>query len=294
MENRLNYNSYGFRFKGDYQDKVAGLNAMGFELQQSQEYKWHGLNRGENDVFIFQYTTNGYGIIQIGDKTFNLEKGEAFFVKVPSNHCYYLPHNSNEWEFLYFTIYGDEVSRLFNIIVNTYGNIFKLPLHSKPIKHIIETLEKVDTIGINHGYDASSCAYAFIMKCLEYFEYGYQHSDDFPLSITKAINFIEKHYQEDISLDDIVKVSNLSKYHFTRQFKKSIKETPINFLAKTRINKSLILLTSDDKNIEYIAQEVGYTSSNYFSKVFKKFIGTTPNNYRKTINIMPVDKVFTD
>ncbi|WP_241958058.1 hypothetical protein [Staphylococcus equorum] len=63
MENRLNYNSYGFRFKGDYQDKVAGLNAMGFELQQSQEYKWHGLNRGENDVFIFQYTTNGYGII---------------------------------------------------------------------------------------------------------------------------------------------------------------------------------------------------------------------------------------
>ncbi|MEB7846456.1 helix-turn-helix domain-containing protein [Staphylococcus equorum] len=55
-----------------------------------------------------------------------------------------------------------------------------------------------------------------------------------------------------------------------------------------------MLLTSDDKNIEYIAQEVGYTSSNYFSKVFKKFIGTTPNNYRKTINIMPVDKVFTD
>ncbi|WP_426704452.1 helix-turn-helix domain-containing protein [Staphylococcus shinii] len=43
-----------------------------------------------------------------------------------------------------------------------------------------------------------------------------------------------------------------------------------------------------------MAYEVGYASSNYFSKVFKKIVGITPNNYRKNTTIMPVDKLFID
>ncbi|MDO5659868.1 MAG: AraC family ligand binding domain-containing protein, partial [Staphylococcus xylosus] len=79
MTKKIDYNAYGFRFKGDYQNNVAGLSAIGFELVQSPNYRWHGLHRGEQDVYIFQYTTRGHGAISIGEKNYQLSKDDAFF-----------------------------------------------------------------------------------------------------------------------------------------------------------------------------------------------------------------------
>ena len=119
-------------------------------------------------------------------------------------------------------------------------------------------------------------------------------SNQQPLSIAKAIQFIEKNYKDDISLDDIVEVTDLSKYHFTREFKKYMNDTPINYLAKIRINKALTYLSMNEKNIEWIAREVGFSSSNYFSKVFKKVTGVSPNSYRRETTVMAVNKIFSD
>src|SRR5699024_11728572 len=106
--------------------------------------------------------------------------------------------------------------QILNLIKESHCHIFKIALHAEPIQYILETLEKIETLGINHGYSASAYAYTFIMKCLEHFEHGYQQSNNYPLPIVKAIQFIEVKYKEDITLNDIVEVSNLSKYHFTR------------------------------------------------------------------------------
>lgn len=294
MEKTFKHNAYGFKFKGDYQNKIAGLNSVGYELRKEHEYHWHGLHRGEKDVYIFQYTLKGEGALSINGRTHSIKPGEAFFVRVPSDHRYYLPKHSSEWEFLYFTTYGKEVEKLSQHIFDNYGHVFKLSIHSAPIQYILETIEKVETLGINHGYEASASAYTFMMKYIEYLEYGQQQPNNYPLSIAKAIQFIEKNYKDDISLDDIVEVTDLSKYHFTREFKKYMNDTPINYLAKIRINKALTYLSMNEKNIEWIALEVGFSSSNYFSKVFKKVTGVSPNSYRRETTVMAVNKIFSD
>ncbi|MEB8177165.1 hypothetical protein NGH63_11800 [Staphylococcus xylosus] len=53
MTKKIDYNAYGFRFKGDYQNNVAGLSAIGFELVQSPNYRWHGFCTEENKMYIF-------------------------------------------------------------------------------------------------------------------------------------------------------------------------------------------------------------------------------------------------
>lgn len=294
MEGFFAHNAYGFRFTGEHQNKVVGLNSIGYELQQEHSYQWNGLTRNENNIFIFQYTLKGQGAIRIKNKTYTLNVGDAFFVQVPSDHNYYLPQASDEWEFLYFTVFGEEASRLFNQITKNHGHIFTLPLHSEPIKHIFKTLETIETTGITNSYIGSIAAYSFIMKCVEYFEYGLKRPNDFPISIVKATQFIEKNYKQDITLEDIVEISKLSKYHFTRQFKKYVNETPINYLTNIRITNALPYLSQNNVTIDWIAQEVGFRSTNYFSKVFKKKIGISPSKYRKDTTMMSVNKIFTD
>src|SRR5699024_4558157 len=102
--------TYGFRFTGEHQKRVAGLYAIGRETQTDQSYQWDGLVREEKDIIVFQYTLSGQGAIRIGSEKHRLNKGKAFIVKVPSDHCYYLPDESTEWEFIYITTFGEEIN----------------------------------------------------------------------------------------------------------------------------------------------------------------------------------------
>ncbi|UOQ50137.1 AraC family transcriptional regulator [Gracilibacillus caseinilyticus] len=294
MQSYVKHHTYGFRFKGEHQQRVAGLHAIGKEKQTEESYSWDGLQRAEHGRIVFQYTLDGRGAIRIGETIHRLEKGDAFFVKIPSNHCYYLPEGSSHWAFVFITLYGDEVNRQYQRITEAAGHISHLPLHSRPIKHIFRLLDIIETTGIQHGYDASAYAYSFLMEYLQYVEYEERQEADLPVAVAKAVTFIEKNYAADIGLDDIVAISGLSKYHFTRLFSKYFKQTPIQFLTKVRIKRALELLQHTENSIEEIAFSVGYASSNYFTKVFKQLLHETPSAYRQSKSVMPVDRLFID
>lgn len=99
--------------------------------------------------------------------------------------------------------------------------------------------------------------------------------------IEKADIYMEEHYSEDISLEDIAKEVNLSSYYFSRFYKG---ETGINFsdkLITIRIEKAKKYLLEPELSIKEVSYMVGYTDPNYFSKLFKKVTGSTASDYKK-------------
>ncbi|NHN30304.1 helix-turn-helix domain-containing protein [Paenibacillus agricola] len=99
--------------------------------------------------------------------------------------------------------------------------------------------------------------------------------------IQKAITFMESHYSQDISLQDVADVVYLTPNYFANLFKERTAETVLNFLADIRIDKAKQLLKQTDLKIFDISREVGYTDAKYFGQVFKKRVGVTPLEYRK-------------
>ena len=244
----IKYGTYGFHFKESSQlRRIAGIYSLGLEKQVSTSYDWDGLVRSEMDVIVFQYTLKGAGEIRINDCTYRLGIGDAFFVKIPSNHRYYLPADSTEWEFVHLTLFGEEAIRCFKAITDEIGHILKLDIYSTPITHIFELINKVSTNQINDAYEASSLSYSFLME-LQRFILNIKSDKEIPESITKAILFINNNYAEPITLDDIVHSSGLSKYHFTRTFHEKIHSTPIQYLTNIRIKRSIELLKDDKFN----------------------------------------------
>src|SRR5690625_7002633 len=73
----MQYGTYGVRFKGQHQQRVAGMYSLGYEKQENASaYSWDGQTRGEKDIIIFQYTLKGHGAIRIEDYVYQLKKGE--------------------------------------------------------------------------------------------------------------------------------------------------------------------------------------------------------------------------
>lgn len=100
--------------------------------------------------------------------------------------------------------------------------------------------------------------------------------------IKKLVAYLNDNYQEDLDLQKLCAEFFLSKATLCARFKKMMNCSIMDYLSKIRINKAMWLLKYTSKSVEEISCLCGFSSANYFGLVFKKFIGISPLNYRKT------------
>lgn len=96
----------------------------------------------------------------------------------------------------------------------------------------------------------------------------------------KAISYISKHFNEPLNLEDVANEVHLNPAYFSTLFKKEIGYSFKEYLNHVRIEESKRLLTNSAYSIIDIAIAVGFEDQSYFSKVFKKFTGMTPKQFR--------------
>lgn len=95
---------------------------------------------------------------------------------------------------------------------------------------------------------------------------------------------IEENYgREDFSLQDVADEVALSAQYLSKMFRREMGCTFVDYLTNLRIRKSIDLLHNDELKMYEIAEQVGYATQHYFSNVFKKKLGISPNDYRKSI-----------
>ncbi|WP_343210625.1 response regulator transcription factor [Anaerolentibacter hominis] len=99
-------------------------------------------------------------------------------------------------------------------------------------------------------------------------------------SIRKATDYILCNYRNHITLEDIANHIYLNKTYISQLFKRDLDTSFGSYLESVRISKAQELLRSSSMNVTQIAEEVGYTSQSYFTKVFKKKVGMGPLKYR--------------
>ena len=100
--------------------------------------------------------------------------------------------------------------------------------------------------------------------------------------VEQIIDYLDNHFNEKISLDQIAKNMYLSPFYISKIFKSETGDTPINHLIRVRMERARELLDQKkDASIQDIALCVGYDDAYHFSKLFKKHFGQSPSQYRK-------------
>lgn len=99
--------------------------------------------------------------------------------------------------------------------------------------------------------------------------------------IMDVLDFIEKNYQEDIRLEQMVQVSHMSETHFRRKFSEYMHVSPAEYVNLIRIEKACDLLSRSDENLTDIALQTGFRTNSAFIRNFKKIVGELPKDWRK-------------
>ena len=99
--------------------------------------------------------------------------------------------------------------------------------------------------------------------------------------IKAMLLYINEHYQEKITLDQIAEAGACSTRECNRSFKKQLKTSPFGYLNELRLHKASFMLLNSNRSIIEIAEECGFSDSSHFSKSFKTAFNTTPKQYRQ-------------
>ncbi len=101
-------------------------------------------------------------------------------------------------------------------------------------------------------------------------------------SIRSAIRYMEDHYMEQLTLEEIASYVGVTPQHFSKIFKKEVGINYIEWLTNYRMDIAKELLIERKSAIKEICYQVGYTDPNYFSRIFKKIVGISPKEYSVT------------
>jgi AraC-like DNA-binding protein len=234
------------------------------------------------DQNILIYCVEGKGTAQIDSGNFQVSAGE--FLIVPAN----LPHRYEADEDQAWTIYwlhfrGKLSDSICESITRKY-NSFKGSVNYSQKR--IQLFDEIYT-NLERGYStdnltyANMCLWNFMASFLFDNKFNYTARDEAPDITTKAIDFMQQHLEETLTLTDIAAKVNLSVSHFAAIFHRKTGFSPIEYFNHLKIQKACQYLQFTGQRVNEIASHVGIDDPYYFSRLFKKLMGVSPNEYRK-------------
>lgn len=125
---------------------------------------------------------------------------------------------------------------------------------------------------------------AWLVSMLERIMDAIKSNRQYPSTVLlgAALKYMEEHLQDDLSRDDVADVACLSPSHFSRVVKQTFGHSFTDLLARMRVDRARELLVRTEKSLIQVCLDCGFSDQSYFTKVFQKYTGRTPGEYRRS------------
>lgn len=248
----------------------------GFEFK-TESYDMKGYGRGDQKFVLFQCTLSGGGRVEYEGVEYDVPAFSAVLLPVPSSSSYWLPEESESWEFFYFTVIGDWVYEQCAKYVDEHGPVLKLGKDSSLFNKAIDYFTKMKSGFISTPHEASVLLYSFYAVLFN------SRGDTVlsPPAMRAALEYCRTHFREQINLDDVAQHVKLSRFHLGREFKKHFQISPGEYILNLRLHWAAERLIQTNDLVKEIAYESGFQDYNYFCRIFRKRYGQSPGSFRK-------------
>ncbi len=243
--------------------------------------------------------TGGQGLHVVGDESWTISTGDVFVISGPRTHDYremqklqlinvlYDPRKLRmDWADLGALPGFHALFTLEPAWRKRHQFKSRLRLSSKDLAVVTGYADQLECElkARNAGFGVIATAIfmqavGFLSRC-----YGQcSHPDSQALlRVGRAISHLESNHNEQLNLDELAKIAQMSKRSFLRVFRAAIGTTPIAHLIELRIQRAASMLRRTNEPITEIAFRVGFSDSNYFARQFRRVMGVSPRHYRNT------------
>lgn len=215
--------------------------------------------------------------IAYADKNSYLLNEDELFIAFPNQIHYYSSHDNSEFVVLIFSAE----------IIYLLGNTI---LKSKPLSNIISQNKEIKEIflkisKINGKYSELSLngylnvLMGIILSLLTLKTIDDKNSSPF----YDIVKYCTRNFKENITLDDLSKELNISKYYISHLINLKLKQNLNTYLNSLRIDEACHLLKDDNKKIADISEDVGFGTIRSFNRAFKQIMGISPKKYRENM-----------
>jgi AraC-like DNA-binding protein len=262
---------------GSLSQLPVSLSSFGYEVRSGLErYRHEGAHRGEG--VLLQYTLDGCGALRYGSREFPVPAGHLMLLHWPHDHCYHLPPGGR-WEQIYGIVGGASARRLLIQVERELGPVIPLG-HAHAVAQQWMSMILAGLRGeLADPLQASGRMYAMVLALIAHAR-SCQASQPRADAVVEAKRFAVEHLGDNIGVDDLARAAGMSRFHFSRLFRRVCGDTPAAWLQEQRLQLAMNLLPDGDLTLENVARRCGFANANYFGKVFRKAFGLSPGIFR--------------
>ncbi|MDF2942456.1 MAG: AraC family transcriptional regulator [Herbinix sp.] len=230
--------------------------------------------------FLLIYTISGKGHLKYDEKDYTLTSGTVFLIDCIKYH-YYESSIDDPWVILWVHFNGSYAMGYYEELMKNGFSILEpedtFPLESS-LRRILSLHEKKD---VNRELITSSLIVNILTEMILMNTPKELYSHYTPNYIKEIKEMLNNRYKDRITLDDLERELNISKYHLAKEFKKHTGTTVNEYLIDQRLSHAKELLKYSDLSVSEITFSCGMNNVSHFINLFKDREGRTPLNFRK-------------
>lgn len=251
------------------------------EIGQLHAQQPHISKRDYLDSFLFFIVVSGRGTLTYHERQIPLSSGDCVFIDCRNPYS----HETSDqlWKLKWIHFYGPNITNIYQKYIERGGQACFHPSDLNSFEELWDNLYSVSSssdyirdMRINQDLN---CLLTLLMQ--ESWHPETQRSGTKKQSLVKIKKYLDEHYSQKISLDLLSEQFFINKFYLTRVFKEQFGISVNNYLLQVRITHAKQLLRFTDQTIEEVGLSCGIGPLYYFSRVFKKIEGLSPNEYRK-------------
>ena len=255
----------------------------GHQQTCTHDYDFNGMQHGDKELALWQYTISGHGTVETPEGVFNVEPGSAFLLTVPDKHRYYLPKKSTHWEFLFLGFSGSEAIRLAKDLRQKHSPVSNCFAQKETVALAGIMIDRGIKKELTDPFETSSLAYQFFMTMAREAQQPGELAGLDPVMLVHR--FCLLHLAEELSLEELAAAAGYSRSHFCRIFHSRTGKSPHTYLQELRMKLAESMLQRGNASVKETAAACGFADPSYFCKVFRRFHGVSPAKFLLHKNI---------
>ncbi|WP_207534423.1 AraC family transcriptional regulator [Desertivirga arenae] len=234
----------------------------------------------EDNILI--YCVKGKGHYIIGDRRFEVAANQFILLPASTRYMRYWADKEDPWTIYWVHYTGPDIEGMNNSLdLDILRGPMSIPLNLKAIE-IWQSIYQCLEMGYSKDNlcNSSFCLYHLIASFIfpdKHSSTPYENEKDF---VKNTILYMKENLGKKLNVEEMAKLNNFSNSHFSNLFRKRTGMPPMDYFIHLKMQRACQLLYKNEFKIKDLAMQLGYEDPYYFSRIFRKCMGSSPEKYR--------------